>query len=108
MTRILVYISISLFVVALIGLLFATRVFAQETPKNCHPASQVERQMTGRYQEEKVAVAATDDGKLIERWESPSGGWTLLVRIKRDVLCIITSGSNWRSVPRGQAVGTKS
>lgn len=103
-----VYIGIFLFALALVGLLFAARVFAQETPKNCHPAKQIERQMTTRFNEEKVAVAATDNGKLIERWESPDGGWTLLLRIKRDVLCIITSGSNWRSVPRGQAVGTKS
>ncbi len=97
---------IFLFVLACIGLLFAARVFAQEeTPKNCYPADQIERQMARQFQEEKVAVAATNDGKLIERWESVNGGWTLLVRIKRNVLCVISSGSNWRELPSGQAVG---
>ncbi len=105
-TKVIAFTGLFLFVLGLIGLLFAARVFAQEaTPKNCYPADQIERQMTIRHQEEKVAVAATNDGKLIERWESVNGGWTLLIRIKRNVLCVIGSGSNWRELPRGQAVG---
>ncbi len=102
---ILVFIGIFLFTLAFVGLFFAARVNAQQGPQNCHPAEQLERQMATQYSEEKVAVAATNDGKLIERWESANGGWTLLIRIKRNVLCVIGSGSNWRELPRGQAVG---
>ncbi len=105
-TKVIAFTGIFLFALALIGLLFAARVFAQgEPPKNCYPANQIERRMSSQFQEEKVAVAATNDGKLIERWESVDGEWTLLIRIKRNVLCVIGSGSNWRELPRGQAVG---
>lgn len=107
--RIIVFTGTFLFVLALIGLLFAARVFAQGMPPiNCYPADQIERQLAAQFEEEKVSVAATNGGKLIERWESANGGWTLLVRVKRNLLCVIDSGSNWRDLPRGQSVGETS
>ncbi len=99
-----VFTCIFFFIVAFIGLLFAARVFAQETTP-CKAADQVERMLSSQFNEERVSVAATSEGKLLERWESTGGSWTLLLRIKRDVLCLVASGMNWRELPRGQAVG---
>ncbi len=107
--KVVVFTGTFLFILAFIGLLFAARVFAQGAPiKRCYPADKLERRMASQFQEEQVSVAPTSGGKLIERWESAAGTWTLLVRVKRNVLCVISSGSNWRELPRGQAVGETS
>ncbi len=101
--RIFIFTGLALFSLALVGLFFAARAGAQEPP--CKPADQVERMLSSQFNEQRVSVAATSDGKLLERWESSGGSWTLVLRIKRNVLCLIASGLNWRELPRGQAVG---
>ncbi len=68
----------------------------------CWPAESVEQHLKHAYGESRVSVAISNSGQLIERWESESGTWTLLLRERKNgrwYLCAIVAGHTWREVP---------
>ena len=60
--------------------------------RHCSPAANAEQYLKQKYSEVRIAVAVSNDGELIELWESPEGSWTLLLRTHHEQLCVIASG----------------
>ncbi len=65
---------------------------------NCFPTVVVERYLKQQYNEAGVSIAVANSGALVERWQSPGGSWTLLIRTRDKRLCIVMSGENWREL----------
>lgn len=52
--------------------------------------------LQNKYGEERVSVAITDTGKLLERYENPkSGGWTIVVYPNGEMACVFATGKDW-------------
>ena len=58
----------------------------------------VEQDLSIIYGEKLAATGLTSGSWIIERWESESGTWTLVVRPDRNLACVLTHGDNWREL----------
>jgi len=77
-------------------LLFATPAAALDV--KCYPFSKVLKQLEQNAKESVVGVGVDNGGKLIVLTKSPSGGWTMLVRLEKGgtvYACPLSGGEGW-------------
>lgn len=62
----------------------------------CADNDDITTMLQGKYGEERVSVAFTQAGKLMERYENPKNGtWTLIVHPDGSHACIFATGTDW-------------
>ena len=82
---------------SLLALIIASPAAAQVA---CTPdRGKIIEQLSGRYQEETVAMGLTESGAVLEVLASTVGSWTILITRPDGVSCVVTSGEAWDTVP---------
>ena len=84
------------FFLILAVLLWAAPVQAQAV---CGEYEYIKSTLNSRFQETVREMAVTDGGRLVERFEAPSGTWTLILRLPSGMACVMASGEDWERLP---------
>ena len=70
-------------------------VAAQQQPK-CMETQAAYNDLSTRYGERRVSIAATPDGAMIELWANDTGrGWTMIITGPDGISCLLTAGQGW-------------
>lgn len=64
----------------------------------CVESDKISTLLDEKYGEERVSIAFTDAGKLLERYENPSdGSWTIIVYPDGSHACVFVTGNEWHN-----------
>ena len=87
-----------------LGLLVAATLMASiAAAAACGRRADVVTMLRQRHGEWPVAMAMTDDGRVLELWAHEAGPWTLLVTSPEGISCVQATGSEtWEDLPRGE------
>lgn len=62
----------------------------------CQESSEMTETLKDKYGEERVSIALTNTGKLLERYENPTdGSWTMIVYPDGTYACVFATGTDW-------------
>jgi len=73
----------------------------------CGDHKSLVKHLNDKFSEELSATSRDARGRAMELYRSPSGSWTLILILKEGPACILTAGSDWKSLrggPKGRAV----
>jgi len=85
---------------AFVALILASPASAQvatiQVP--CGPYDVIHNQLSGKYQEAPSGRGLTQEGLMVEFWQSPSGNFSVLVVNPEGMACMVSSGELWEAV----------
>ncbi len=81
---------------ALLALILASPAQAQSF---CGDYGEIKAKLKSEYKEIIRSVGVTSNNDNVVLFESPSGSWTLVLRMKTGMACLMASGDNWERLP---------
>jgi hypothetical protein len=85
---------------AFVALILASPAYGQvatiQVP--CGPYDVIHTQLSGKYQESPSGRGLTQEGLMVEFWQSPAGGFSVLVVNPNGIACMVSSGEAWEAV----------
>lgn len=71
----------------------------------CGKRPDVVEALRKQHGEQPAQIALAADGRVVELWSNPKGGWTLLATHPNGYACILAAGREpWESLPLGEPV----
>lgn len=67
----------------------------------CGDRAAIVGRLAGEYGESPVASGIAADGRLVEIFAAPDGGWTILYTIPGGPSCLLAAGENWQDLTGG-------
>jgi hypothetical protein len=82
---------------------FATPLAAQANQgvrMPCHNDAEIDKQLSGKYEEAPVAFGLQSNGNLLQVYASDvKGTWTVVSTTPNGMSCIVAAGQKWESLP---------
>lgn len=70
---------------------------AAQQQSRCDARGALSAYLAGKYREATVAIALTDDGRLLEVLASPDGAtWSIILTPPEGPACVVATGRDWR------------